>query len=197
MAWVLLASMMLVGCGKPAAEPKALAPTAAVTPTNVVAPAPAAATLPPAVDLVQFTAGGLRIGQIPSREWIAARKPEPSQTAGSVACLTDLIKTPDGKVMLFYFLDGGALAGVRLVYDPACYSALVLSYTEKLGASPVYGGPDPASGVRSAVWQTTDGEFRLELGEGETGHGVLRSATMDDVYRKLREARTDALKGKL
>ena len=194
----------------------ALAPTPAPTPAPVPVPAPTPALPPgpppapkpqsePNPHEINFTAGGLRIGDPLTEEWAYSHCPAKDKGNTDILC-SESIKTDEGTIYMGFQFEDSKLIGVVLIFDTACFDTLVRSYTEKFGMSPhkktsesltTQGGLNFENQI--VTWNTTDGPFTLrKYGSNvKSGVGTLVTPQLVKYEQKQQDAKQKDLKGKL
>ena len=188
------------------------APTPPPTPPPVPAPAPPPASPPapkpqsePNPHEINFTAGGLRIGDPLTKEWASSHCPAKDKGKTDILC-SESIKTDEGTIYMGFQFEDSKLIGVVLIFDTACFDTLVRSYAEKFGTSPhkktsesltTQGGLKFENQI--VTWNTTDGPFTLrKYGSNvKDGLGTLETPQLVKYNQKQQDAKQKDLKGKL
>lgn len=190
------------------------APTPAPAPVAVPAPTPALPPGPPPAPKPQsepnpheinFTAGGLRIGDPLTEEWAYSHCPAKDKGKTDISC-SESIVTDEGTIYMGFQFEDSKLIGVVLIFDTACFDTLVRSYTEKFGMSPhkktsesltTQGGLNFENQI--VTWNTTDGPFTLrKYGSNvKNGVGTLITPQLVKYEQKQQDAKQKDLKGKL
>jgi hypothetical protein len=194
----------------------ALSPTPTPAPPSVPAPAPTPALPPgpppapkpqsePNPHEINFTAGGLRIGDPLTEEWASSHCPAKDKGKTDILC-SESIKTDEGTIYMGFQFEDSKLIGVVLIFDTACFDTLVRSYAEKFGTSPhkktsesltTQGGLKFENQI--VTWNTTDGPFTLrKYGSNvKDGLGTLETPQLVKYNQKQQDAKQKDLKGKL
>jgi hypothetical protein len=194
----------------------ALAPTPAPAPASVPAPASTPALPPgpppapkpqsePNPHEINFTAGGLRIGDPLTEEWAYSHCPAKDKGKTDISC-SESIVTDEGTIYMGFQFEDSKLIGVVLIFDTACFDTLVRSYAEKFGMSPhkktsesltTQGGLNFENQI--VTWNTTDGPFTLrKYGSNvKNGVGTLMTPQLVKYEQKQQDAKQKDLKGKL